>query len=78
MFVYKDSYHGANSNLWDHVSDGMKPQDVGLSKDLQFFNPSGEIEGTPRVTSATIYKCNNFEVQIHHELLHYEDDGLAY
>lgn len=43
----------------------MKPEDVGLSKDLQFFKPKSEVEGPPRVTSATIYKCPNFEVLVH-------------
>ncbi|KAL3644132.1 hypothetical protein CASFOL_012064 [Castilleja foliolosa] len=42
----------------------MSPEDVGLSKDLQFFKPKSQTEGTPRVTSATIYKCENFELCI--------------
>ncbi|KAL2250908.1 plant cysteine oxidase 1 [Sesamum indicum] len=47
------------------ILDVMKPEDVGLSRDLQFFKPrSHEVEGTPRVTSATIYKCQNFELCI--------------
>ncbi|KAK4396724.1 Plant cysteine oxidase 1 [Sesamum angolense] len=47
------------------ILDVMKPEDVGLSRDLQFFKPrSHEVEGTPRVTSATIYKCENFELCI--------------
>ncbi|KAL0374710.1 UNVERIFIED_CONTAM: Plant cysteine oxidase 2 [Sesamum radiatum] len=47
------------------TKDVMKPEDVGLSRDLQFFKPrSHEVEGTPRVTSATIYKCENFELCI--------------
>jgi cysteamine dioxygenase len=45
-----------------HILDGMKPEDVGLSRDLLFFNPNAEIEGTPKVTSATIYRCENFEL----------------
>ncbi|KAK6147402.1 hypothetical protein DH2020_018314 [Rehmannia glutinosa] len=47
-----------------HILDGMNPEDVGLSKDLHFFKPKSEIEGTPRVTSATICKCDNFELCI--------------
>ncbi|KAI3443389.1 hypothetical protein Pfo_000054 [Paulownia fortunei] len=47
-----------------HILDGMDPEDVGLSRDLQFFKPKSEVEGTPRVTSATIYKCENFELCI--------------
>ncbi|GER41802.1 hypothetical protein STAS_18540 [Striga asiatica] len=47
------------------IIDCMKPEDVGLSKDLQFFKPKPEVEGTtPRVTSATIHKCQNFELCI--------------
>ncbi|CAA0818752.1 Plant cysteine oxidase 1 [Striga hermonthica] len=47
------------------IIDCMKPEDVGLSKDLQFFKPKTEVEGTtPRVTSATIHKCQNFELCI--------------
>ncbi|XP_051131757.1 plant cysteine oxidase 2-like [Andrographis paniculata] len=46
------------------ILDTMKPEDVGLSRDLQFFKHNSEIEGTPRVTSATIYKCENFELCI--------------
>lgn len=40
----------------------MKPEDVGLSKDLHFFKPKSDVERPPRVTSATIYKCDKFEV----------------
>lgn len=40
----------------------MKPEDVGLSPDLQFFNPTTQPEGTPRVTQTTIYECDNFSV----------------
>ena len=58
-------------NLWYHVSDGMKPEDVGLSKDLHFFKPKTEIDRAPRVTSATIYKCDKFEVSC---ICHIGDD----
>ncbi|KAG8376418.1 hypothetical protein BUALT_Bualt09G0061400 [Buddleja alternifolia] len=54
----------ADVQKMSHILDGMKPEDVGLSKDLQFFKPKSEVEGTPRVTSATIYKCENFELCI--------------
>ncbi|XP_042052544.1 plant cysteine oxidase 2-like [Salvia splendens] len=46
------------------ILDGMKPEDVGLSKDLHFFKPKTEIDRAPRVTSATIYKCDKFELCI--------------
>ncbi|GFP91791.1 2-aminoethanethiol dioxygenase [Phtheirospermum japonicum] len=47
-----------------HIIDNMIPEDVGLSMDLQFFKPNSQTKGTPRVTSATIYKCENFELCI--------------
>lgn len=53
-----------NANFDIYIVDGMIPEDVGLSRDLQFFKPKSEIEGTPRVTSATIYKCDKFEVLV--------------
>ncbi|CAH9089400.1 unnamed protein product [Cuscuta epithymum] len=42
----------------------MMPEDVGLSSNLQFFNPKGVVEGNPRVTNTTIYKGNNFSLCI--------------
>lgn len=56
----------------------MKPEDVGLNRDLQFFKPKGEIDGTPRVTSATIYKCDKFEVQIPSTFLACSDQELLH
>ncbi|KAK4478829.1 hypothetical protein RD792_014330 [Penstemon davidsonii] len=47
-----------------HILDNMKPEDVGLNSDLRFFNIKSEVEGTPRVASATIDKCANFELSI--------------
>ncbi|KAL1545960.1 cysteamine dioxygenase [Salvia divinorum] len=46
------------------ILDGMKPEDVGLSKDLHFFKPKSQIDRPPRVTSATNYKCDKFELCI--------------
>ncbi|KAJ7971944.1 plant cysteine oxidase 2-like [Quillaja saponaria] len=43
-----------------HIIDNMKPEDVGLSRDLQFFKPGNTIKGNPRVTYTTIYTCDNF------------------
>lgn len=41
----------------------MRPEDVGLSPELQFFNPvSGAANPIPRVTQTTIYNCQNFSV----------------
>lgn len=46
------------------ILDGMKPEDVGLSSDLQFFKPNFPIKSKPRVTYTTIYKCQNFSLCI--------------
>lgn len=46
------------------VLDNMKPEDVGLSMDLQFFQPRSSFKGSPRVTCTTIYKCKNFSLCI--------------
>uniref|UniRef100_A0A7N0SWX7 cysteine dioxygenase n=1 Tax=Kalanchoe fedtschenkoi TaxID=63787 RepID=A0A7N0SWX7_KALFE len=46
------------------ILDGMRPEDVGLSKDLQFFKPSCAIKTHPRVTKTTIYECKNFSLCI--------------
>lgn len=47
----------------------MKPEDVGLSGELQFFNPSNGVQRDPRVTCTTIYKCDNFSVRLNRFLL---------
>ncbi|KAL2481806.1 Plant cysteine oxidase 1 [Abeliophyllum distichum] len=47
-----------------HILDGMKPEDVGLSRDLQFFNPKEVVEGSARVSYATIYQCESFSICI--------------
>lgn len=44
--------------------DKMRPEDVGLSRDLQFFKPKTVVQGTPRVTYTTIYECSNFSVSL--------------
>uniref|UniRef100_A0A5B7AX19 cysteine dioxygenase n=1 Tax=Davidia involucrata TaxID=16924 RepID=A0A5B7AX19_DAVIN len=46
-----------------HILDGMMPEHFGLRGDLQFFNQNG-VRGIPRVTTTTIYKCNNFSLCI--------------
>ncbi|KAJ4969596.1 hypothetical protein NE237_002695 [Protea cynaroides] len=46
------------------ILDSMKPEDVGLSRDLLFFKPGSVIKGTPRVRYTTIYKCTNFSLCI--------------
>ncbi|KAM7273597.1 hypothetical protein ACFE04_028261 [Oxalis oulophora] len=46
------------------ILDKMRPEDVGLSKDLHFFNPSTAVKGTPRVTFTTMYHCDKFSLCI--------------
>ncbi|CAL9135594.1 unnamed protein product [Musa textilis] len=45
-------------------SDKMRPEDVGLSTDLLFFKSKSSSRGTPRITYATICKCDNFSMCI--------------
>lgn len=40
----------------------MKPEDVGLRSDLQFFKPENIVKENQRVTCTTIYSCENFSV----------------
>ncbi|KAM1332345.1 hypothetical protein ACFX2F_008523 [Malus domestica] len=40
----------------------MRPEDIGLSRNLQFFKPKTVVKGTPRVTYTTIYECNKFSL----------------
>ncbi|KAG4396114.1 hypothetical protein GLYMA_19G115600v4 [Glycine max] len=42
----------------------MKPEDVGLSRDLQFFKPGNIVKENQRVTYTTVYKCDNFSLCI--------------
>ncbi|KAL4354228.1 hypothetical protein GQ457_06G016860 [Hibiscus cannabinus] len=44
------------------ILDKMKPEDVGLSKNLHFFKATGAVNGTPRVTYTTIYQCDEFSL----------------
>ncbi|KAJ4979155.1 hypothetical protein NE237_009935 [Protea cynaroides] len=44
------------------ILNRMKPEDVGLSRDLPFFEPKSVLEWTPRVSSSTIYSCKNFSL----------------
>ncbi|TKY62866.1 Plant cysteine oxidase 2 [Spatholobus suberectus] len=47
-----------------HILDNMKPEDVGLSRDLPFFKPGNIVKENQRVTYATVYKCDNFSLCI--------------
>ncbi|XP_038970548.1 uncharacterized protein LOC103697059 isoform X2 [Phoenix dactylifera] len=44
--------------------DKMRPEDVGLSSDILFFKSRNAVNGTPRITYSTVYKCNNFSMCI--------------
>ncbi|KAK7380772.1 hypothetical protein VNO78_33291 [Psophocarpus tetragonolobus] len=45
-----------------HILDNMKPEDVGLRSDLQFFKPENVVKENQRVTCTTMYKCDNFSL----------------
>ncbi|KAE9619821.1 hypothetical protein Lal_00040368 [Lupinus albus] len=47
-----------------NILDSMKAEDVGLSKDLQFFNPDNILKDNPRVTCTTMYQCIDFSLCI--------------
>ncbi|KAJ6854925.1 plant cysteine oxidase 2-like isoform X1 [Populus alba x Populus x berolinensis] len=47
-----------------NILDNMKPEDVGLSSELQFFKTKAAVKGNPRVTYTTIYQCNDFSMCI--------------
>ncbi|RDX74404.1 Plant cysteine oxidase 2, partial [Mucuna pruriens] len=47
-----------------HILDNMKPEDVGLSRDLQFFKPGNIVRENQRVTYTTVYKCDSFSLCI--------------
>nr|KYP70098.1 2-aminoethanethiol dioxygenase [Cajanus cajan] len=47
-----------------HILDNMKPEDVGLSRDLQFFKPGNITKENQRVTYTTVCKCDNFSLCI--------------
>ncbi|XP_061371697.1 plant cysteine oxidase 2-like [Gastrolobium bilobum] len=47
-----------------HILDNMKPEDVGLSKDIQFFKPENVVKENQRVTYTTMYKSDNFSLCI--------------
>lgn len=47
-----------------NILDKMKPENVGLSRKLEFFKATGAVRGTPRVTYTTIYQCDEFSLCI--------------
>ncbi|GMH23013.1 hypothetical protein Nepgr_024856 [Nepenthes gracilis] len=44
------------------ILDSMEPKDVGLSRDIQFFNTRNPHKENPRVICTTIYECPNFSL----------------
>lgn len=44
------------------VLDSMKPEDLGLRKDLPFFKPGSCVKENPSVTYTTVYRCQNFSL----------------
>ncbi|KAG6529527.1 plant cysteine oxidase 2-like isoform X1 [Zingiber officinale] len=49
--------------MLQHLLDTMRPEDVGLSTDT-LLKLKGPSKGTPRITYAVIYKCDNFSICI--------------
>ncbi|KAF7819252.1 plant cysteine oxidase 2-like [Senna tora] len=47
-----------------HILDTVKPEDFGLSSELQFFKPGNVVKENPRVTYTTIYQCDKFSLCI--------------
>ncbi|XP_034674513.1 plant cysteine oxidase 1-like [Vitis riparia] len=43
-----------------HILDNMRHEDVGLSKDIQFFKAKRVAKGIPKVTCTTVYKGEGF------------------
>ncbi|KAF5735177.1 hypothetical protein HS088_TW15G00677 [Tripterygium wilfordii] len=46
------------------ILDNMTLEDVGLSRQISFFNTQNAVEEPPRVTTTTIYKCDNFSLSL--------------
>ncbi|XP_073135712.1 plant cysteine oxidase 2-like isoform X2 [Henckelia pumila] len=54
-----------NVKKLSHILDCMKPEDVGLREDLDFFKTkTNSVQGNTRVTYATIHRCQNFSLCI--------------
>ncbi|KAL8132208.1 hypothetical protein AgCh_007920 [Apium graveolens] len=46
------------------ILDSMVPEDVGLSPEIKFFNPSNAPEEVPKVGYTSIYQCKNYSLCI--------------
>ncbi|CAL9037277.1 plant cysteine oxidase 2-like isoform X1 [Musa acuminata AAA Group] len=53
----------ANVEMLQRLLDEMKPEDIGLSTDA-LFRVKNSSKGTPKITYAMIYKCDNFSISI--------------
>lgn len=47
-----------------HILDGMMAEDVGLSRNLQFFKTRSTVGVTPKVACTTIYQSEKFSICI--------------
>ncbi|KAK1311487.1 hypothetical protein QJS10_CPA08g00093 [Acorus calamus] len=56
--------HPHDVHALQFILDRIKPEDVGLSRDLLFFKANNVIKGTPNITNTTIYQCKNFSMCI--------------
>nr|XP_018686348.1 PREDICTED: plant cysteine oxidase 2 isoform X1 [Musa acuminata subsp. malaccensis] len=64
--VFKDPKtvpEAANVEMLQRLLDEMRPEDVGLSTDA-LFRVKSSSKGTPKITYAMIYKCDNFSISI--------------
>ncbi|KAL6643729.1 hypothetical protein ACP70R_018495 [Stipagrostis hirtigluma subsp. patula] len=52
----------AEVHLLRAMLDRMRPEDVGLSPDLEFFRTRDAAVGVPTIRHTTIYKCPNFSM----------------
>ncbi|URE23732.1 hypothetical protein MUK42_17272 [Musa troglodytarum] len=53
----------ANVEMLQRLLDEMRPEDLGLSTDA-LFRVKSSSKGTPKITYAMIYKCDNFSISI--------------
>jgi hypothetical protein len=67
-------------------ADKMKPEDVGLRADQEFFTARDDDEGIPLIKNTTLYECDNFtvssrqctkltEFKIYHDMFFWYQNG---
>ncbi|XP_015698471.2 plant cysteine oxidase 2-like isoform X2 [Oryza brachyantha] len=54
----------AEVDLLCSMLDKMKPEDVGLSAEQEFFTTREEDDGIPLIKNTTLYECENFTMVI--------------